>query len=369
MCPPTKLASFSLPHVTAKQPLQDLPSAQPDMPYLLTSTLKFIVGEAQLRCPKFCQPAQAPVITAEMENTMLSYLSDLEDRYLLSEESASSSPFEAEATFDVPSLDQPDQVSDDIFQTFDFGLEFDDFVGRPALDWTDPTQGAFAESVDSFSPLSEIETAPVVAPATPLPVNLDTNVPQVGQKRSREEMEETDKNPNKRQCSGLHQKSKQRCRNMALLLHRGVQSMHCAEHVHLESEPVYHKCGSLLLNEKRGRYKLCKETIVSEFPACHKHISEWVAKNCPCDASGLAQAISLRDAAFDYIAEMRRGMDAARALCADEYQRRCKMLPKCTRMVQILTKHVMVMQSVIDQQNNQARNCFAHQSQHGFPLQ
>ena len=52
------------------------------------------------------------------------------------------------------------------------------------------------------------------------------------------------------QCSGTNRKKKSRCRNAALMEYVGPRPIYCAEHISLDPDALYHKCGFPLVSER-----------------------------------------------------------------------------------------------------------------------
>jgi len=75
------------------------------------------------------------------------------------------------------------------------------------------------------------------------------------------------------QCIGMNRKKNQRCRNAALMEYIGPRPKYCAEHIHLDPDCLYMKCGSSY-QKVPGDKKGCREVVLKEFGLCHKHFKD-----------------------------------------------------------------------------------------------
>lgn len=79
------------------------------------------------------------------------------------------------------------------------------------------------------------------------------------------------------QCAGMNRKKRTRCRNAALMEYVGPRPIYCAEHISLDPEALYHKCGLAIDCDKGAKF--CKEVVLHNFKYCYKHIGHWLASS------------------------------------------------------------------------------------------
>ena len=128
-------------------------------------------------------------------------------------------------------------------------------------------------------------------------------------------------------CLGRRARTRAPCRNLALLPHNQMQSRYCAQHVSLETPPIYRICdafstgspaadavseveqkvffvffmllGSNLL--QRGR-RACPEVIPIDLPRCYKHMQQHLVEFSEPSrlTSLLEKATNYREASYSY---------------------------------------------------------------------
>lgn len=152
------------------------------------------------------------------------------------------------------------------------------------------------------------------------------------------------------QCAGMNRKKKARCRNAALMEYVGPRPIYCAEHISLDPNALYHKCG-LPISADKGP-KLCKEIVLHTFKYCYKHIDQWLSTSLVGPAA-IPETQSLLTTASSLLAQLEQ--EAARAKSEDSelYQRKSKLIPKYQSLVKTLTQHLQRLEGCSDDELQQ----------------
>jgi len=139
------------------------------------------------------------------------------------------------------------------------------------------------------------------------------------------------------QCIGMNRKKNQRCRNAALMEYIGPRPKYCAEHIHLDPECLYMKCGSTY-QKVPGDKKGCREVVLKEFGLCHKHYRDSTDKMVVQEGLKLAQEKLER--VNTLLNTLETEAMKAKKTNADLYQRKNKLLPKFQEMRTILLEQI-----------------------------
>jgi hypothetical protein len=139
------------------------------------------------------------------------------------------------------------------------------------------------------------------------------------------------------QCIGMNRKKNQRCRNAALMEYIGPRPKYCAEHIHLDPECLYMKCGSSY-QKVPGDKKGCREVVLKEFGLCHKHYRDSTEKMLGEEGLKLAQGKLER--VNSLLNTLESEAMKAKKTNADLYQRKNKLLPKFQDMKNILLEQI-----------------------------
>jgi len=139
------------------------------------------------------------------------------------------------------------------------------------------------------------------------------------------------------QCIGMNRKKNQRCRNAALMEYIGPRPKYCAEHIHLDPECLYMKCGSTY-QKTPGDKKGCREVVLKEFGLCHKHYRDTTEKMI--GEEGIKIAFEKLERVNILLNKLESEAMKAKKTNADLYQRKNKLLPKFQDMKTILLQHI-----------------------------
>jgi len=139
------------------------------------------------------------------------------------------------------------------------------------------------------------------------------------------------------QCIGMNRKKNQRCRNAALMEYIGPKPKYCAEHIHLDPECLYMKCGSKY-QKVPGDKKGCREIVLKEFGLCYKHYKDSIEKMIGVE--GYKIAVEKLDRVNDLLDKLESEAMKAKKTNADLYQRKNKLIPKFLDMKNLLNQHI-----------------------------
>jgi hypothetical protein len=139
------------------------------------------------------------------------------------------------------------------------------------------------------------------------------------------------------QCIGMNRKKNQRCRNAALMEFIGPRPKYCAEHIHLDPECLYMKCGSKY-QKVPGDKKGCREVVLKEFGLCHKHYRD--STDNMVGEEGLKLAQEKLERVNTLLNTLETEAMKAKKTNADLYQRKNKLLPKFQELKTILLQHI-----------------------------
>jgi len=139
------------------------------------------------------------------------------------------------------------------------------------------------------------------------------------------------------QCIGMNRKKNQRCRNAALMEYIGPKPKYCAEHIHLDPECLYMKCGSSY-QKVPGDKKGCREVVLKEFGLCHKHYHDSTDKMV--GEEGLKLTLEKLERVNSLLNKLESEAIKAKKTNADLYQRKNKLLPKFQDMKNTILQQV-----------------------------
>jgi hypothetical protein len=139
------------------------------------------------------------------------------------------------------------------------------------------------------------------------------------------------------QCIGMNRKKNQRCRNAALMEYIGPRPKYCAEHIHLDPDCLYMKCGSTY-QKVPGDKKGCREVVLKEFGLCHKHYRDTTEKMVGVE--GYKLALEKLERVNSLLNKLESEAMKAKKTNADLYQRKNKLIPKFQDMKTILILNI-----------------------------
>jgi len=117
----------------------------------------------------------------------------------------------------------------------------------------------------------------------------------------------------------------------------GPKPKYCAEHIHLDPECLYMKCGSKY-QKVPGDKKGCREIVLKEFGLCYKHYKDAIEKMTGVE--GYKTAVEKMDRVNDLLDKLESEAMKAKKTNADLYQRKNKLIPKFQDMKNLLNQHI-----------------------------
>lgn len=139
------------------------------------------------------------------------------------------------------------------------------------------------------------------------------------------------------QCIGENRKKGTRCRNAALMEYIGPRPLYCAEHITLDVDTLYCKCGSPY-QKTVGDGKGCREVVLKEFQFCHKHFDQSLDAMLAEGEQGLATAQAQYDRVCTLLTQLEAEAASAKSVDPDLFQRKHKLIPKFVEMKRLFHK-------------------------------